>query len=204
MNGRGAAYLDETAGRFFAINQGEAVFAVAAGTDDLTDFGVASAFGRLFETELPTMATAQFDGGYIAVVFEDFETSDQEASDILIGDARLNIDFATGAIDGSISNREDFFPDGSPYPDYSARDLVIDPSTVSVDGLFETTVSEGEYIYTGAIPETWTSSDGMARGIVGGPNGEAIAGIVNLTHTVTSDDGVFLYTERGTFVARSD
>jgi len=165
----------------------------ASGT--VGNYGQYAFYERTGTTLMPVSGSGTYTGEYRATYGSQTAGINGSATGGLIavvGIASIPIDFGTSSITGAtITNRTSLLADGS-TPDTFA-DVMLSDVTFNNAGVFSGTATGGLN-----STQTLTLNSGTFEGLIGGPNGGAVAGAILLT---SQDGGAFIFTELGVFSA---
>lgn len=147
-----------------------------------------AAYDRYNAGTLPTSGSANYTGAYLGAVADSASIDLNNNADTLVsGDIALNANFATGTINGEITNRVVvLFGD--------VDDVTLSAGTIAADGSYAGTASGGY------APSVWGDFDsaGTFEGVIGG-DGASTAGAVRIFHDLEGFPGGVA--ELGVFIA---
>lgn len=158
-----------------------AVSAGVVATGSFTDNGYNGAvYNRNVASVLPTSGIATYTGRYAGLLTTNPKTGLKNTS----GSLALTVDFANSKVDGKIANHQSWVGTAST----AMGDIVLVTGTVAA-GKFSGVTSSGTGPVTTAAPAT-----GIYQGIIGGPSGGEVAGIIILgtATTATRETGAFV------------
>lgn len=183
--------LASPGGYLTLIGQNGNVSGVAASIlagDELTQ---GASVARTGETILPLSGSATFTGPYAGTLVN--ISSPFVYKDHIIGQARVDVDLDTAEVDVAITNRSQpaVIDAGNnvTFADISADNLSLDG-----DATFEGSATGGG-LRVGLLRASPTNQ--RIEGLLGGPQGEEVAGVVNIDH----DLGAAVLREQGFFLA---
>lgn len=167
----------------------------AAGTTAYVSFGYGGAIAQRLTSQptLPTNGIYSYNGEYGAVRTTLGTGGAAHTIQYVIGDATLRLDFDdfddTGAIGGTVQNRRLYDTTGALIGTLdgfiSLQDTTIDTATATVN-----VANATEFAGTGAA----TGNTGRWEGVLAGPGGVEIAGILFVEGTSVREAGTFVTT----------
>lgn len=169
----------------------EGVAASVLAGDELTQ-GVS--VSRTGETSLPSSGSATFTGPYAGTLVN--ITNQFHYKDHIVGTATVDVDLDNALVDVAITDRSQpsVIDAGS---DITFSDLIANDLSLQNDATFEGSATGGG-LRSGAFLRA-TPSNQTITGLLGGPEGEEVAGAVSVDHNFSTatlrEQGFFLATD---------